>query len=59
MSWRTQWGDGEEPTQENGSSVASPETGKEVQHVQHEMDGFNVLRYEAIIKPWKCFQSLF
>ena len=35
--------DGEEPTQENGASAVSAEAGEEVQHVEHEMDGVNVL----------------
>ena len=33
---------------EDGAGAASAEADEEVQHVQHELDGINVLRYEAM-----------
>ena len=33
--------------QENGAGATSREAGEEVQHVQHKMDGVNVLWYET------------
>ena len=50
--------DGEEPAQENGASAASAEAG-DVQHVQHEMDGVNVLRYESMDKAMEMLQEPF
>ena len=42
--------DGEEPIHEKGSGEGSAETGEEVQNVQQEINGVNILRYEAMDK---------
>ena len=51
--------DGEEPTQENGASAASAEAGEEVQPLQHEIDGVNVLRYQAMDKAMEMLPEPF
>ena len=40
--------DSEEQPTEGGAGAASAEADEEMQHVQHEIDGINVLRYEAM-----------
>ena len=40
--------DSEEQPTEDGAGAASAEADEEVQHVQHEIDGVNVLGYQAM-----------